>query len=63
MTMPEYIAQTSGYSLTAWQLEFCRNVEIAVNENKRLDCCLGRCNGRTMLKNMINEFYGKQVIR
>jgi hypothetical protein len=58
----EFAENHSQASLTAWQREFIPMVEVAINENKILVCRPARNIGRTMVKNLVNQFYGRTVI-
>jgi hypothetical protein len=62
MTLLEFAEKTSPLPLMQWQRDFLPMVETAINENKILTYNFGRCNGRTMVKNIVNQFYGRKVI-
>lgn len=62
MSLLEFAEKTSPLPLMPWQKEFIAKFEEAQKENKVLTCIMGKNNGRTMFRNMVNEFYGKTVI-
>jgi hypothetical protein len=62
MTLLEFAENNSPAPLTAWQRECLTMCETAVNEHKVLICNPARYNGRTMVKNLVNQFYGRKVI-
>lgn len=61
MTLLEFAEKTSPVPLTAWQRELLTKYEQAVKEGKQLVCCFPPNNGRTMIKNMINQYQSKQA--
>ena len=57
MTFLEYCEQTSTVPLMWWQHEFITNYEKAIKEGKQLFFYFPPRNGRTMLKNLIDNYY------
>lgn len=62
MTLLEFAKKASPIPLTAFQKEFLQKYEEAVNEDKVLICSFPPRNGRTILKDIVNQYYGQPPI-
>jgi hypothetical protein len=57
MTLLEFAEKTTPAPLTAWQVTFLTMYEQAVKDGKELICIPGRCIGRQMIKDIVNQMH------
>ena len=61
MTLLEFAEKTSPLPLTTFQKEFVQKYEEAVKNDKVLICYFPPRNGRTVIKDIINQYYGQPL--
>ena len=61
MTLLEYAEKVSPLPLMPWQKEFLKKYEEAVKDGKELTFIPGRNIGRTIIINIVNQYYGKNI--
>lgn len=61
MTLLEYAEKISPLPLMGWQKEFLQKYEEAKKNGKELIFIPGRNIGRTLMVDIINQFYGKEM--